>query len=336
MNRITGPLLKGLAFVLVTTVATALLAVSISGAGLDRGTVYSARFTDVTSLSTGDDVRIAGVRVGQVEELEIVDQHLALVHFSVDESRPVPADTTATIRYRNMLGQRYVALERGEQRSPDTLDPGDEIPLERTRPALDLTELFHGFQPLFSALDPEEVNQLSGELVQVLQGESGTVESLLDHTGSLTATLADRDRIIGEVIDNLNSVLDTVNGEGDALSTLVSTLSELVSGLAQDRQAIGDSVEGMAMLTTATADLLDDARPPLADSIAGLEGVTSELVSGSEDLERFLVTTPDKYTAVGRAASYGSFLNVYLCDAVLLTDPPTGINDGAVPARCGR
>jgi phospholipid/cholesterol/gamma-HCH transport system substrate-binding protein len=336
VRSIVAPLLKGLAFVLVTTVATAVLALSISGVGVDDRTSYTARFTDVTSLNPGDDVRIAGVRVGQVDELEIVDRHLALVHFSVESGRRLPADTTAIIRYRNMLGQRYIALERGEYPEPDHLEPGAEIPLDRTRPALDLTELFQGFQPLFSALDPEEVNQLSGEIIQVLQGESGTVESLLTHTGSLTATLADRDKVIGEVITNLNAVLDTINTEGDALTTLVSTLQELVSGLAADRTAIGESVEGMAELTTATAGLFETARRPLKESIAELGEVSQILVSGSDDLERFLVTTPEKFEAIGRTASYGSFLNVYLCEAVLLTDPPTGINDGPLPARCGR
>ncbi|EID53304.1 MCE family protein [Saccharomonospora xinjiangensis] len=336
MRSLVAPLVKSLVFVLVTTLATVVLALSISNIGVDDRTSYSAVFTDVTSLNPGDDVRIAGVRVGQVDELEIVDAHLARVRFSIERGQRLPADVTAVIRYRNMLGQRYIALERGEQPGTGHLGPGAEIPLERTRPALDLTELFHGFQPLFSALDPEEVNQLSGEIVQVLQGESGTVESLLAHTGSLTATLADRDKVIGDVITNLNTVLGTIGDEGDALSSLVSTLQELVTGLAADREAIGDSVEGMAALTTATSELFEVSRRPLKESIAGLREVSETLVSGSDELERFLVTTPEKFTEIGRTASYGSFLNTYLCDAVLLTDPPATIADGPLPARCDR
>src|SRR5690606_41797348 len=102
----------------------------------------------------------------------------------------------------------------------------------RPGPALALSALCHGCRPLFSALDPEEVNQLSGEIIQVLQGESGTVESLLRHTGSLTETLADRDRVIGEVITNLNSVLETINNEGHALSGLLPTVQERCPSLA--------------------------------------------------------------------------------------------------------
>ncbi|WP_028661773.1 MCE family protein [Saccharomonospora saliphila] len=336
MRGIAAPLTKGLLFVFVTTLATTLLAVSISNTGVGDRVAYSARFVDATAVRPGDDVRIAGVRVGQVEELEIVDRHLARVHFSVRRQRDLPADVTATIRYRDMLGQRYLALERGEDPSTENLPPGTEIPLERTSPALDLTELFQGFRPLFEALDPEDVNRLSGEIIQVLQGESGTVESLLAHTGSLTRTLADRDRVIGEVITNLNTVLDTINGEGDALSTLVSTTRRLVSGLAEDRAAIGESVEGMAALTTATADLFTDARAPLKESITGVRELSTTLAAGTDDLERFLTTTPEKFTGLGRVASYGSWMNFYLCDAVLLTDPPTGVRQGELPARCTR
>jgi phospholipid/cholesterol/gamma-HCH transport system substrate-binding protein len=332
MIKIAAPLIKGLVFVLVTGLATAVLAISIANTGVGDTIGYSARFTDATALAPGDDVRISGVRVGQVEELDVVDQHIALVRFSVDRSRPLPADVTATIKYRNMIGQRYLALERGP--AGGTLPPGAEIPLERTTPALDLTDLFNGFKPLFAALSPDEVNRLSAEIVQVLQGEGGTVQSLLAHTASLTSTLASRDQVIGEVITNLNSVLDTVNANGDALATLVSTLQQLVSGLAEDRTAIGDAIGGLAELSTATAGLFEAARPPLKDSIVGLDELSQNLAAAQGDLDRFLVLLPVKFEAVGGASSYGTWLNFYLCSAVLQTDPAQGIPVTA--ERCRR
>ncbi len=333
MRGIAGPLLKGGVFVVVTGLATAVLAVSVSNTGVGDTVGYTARFTDATSLNPGDDVRISGVRVGQVDELRVVDRDVAEVRFSVDRARPLPADVTAAIRYRNMIGQRYLALSRGAA-GAGVLDAGAEIPLERTTPALDLTELFNGFKPLFAALDPGDVDRLSGEIVQVLQGESGTVESLLAHTASLTSTLAGRDQVIGQVITNLNTVLDTVNGNGDALGTLIATVQTLVSGLAEDRAAIGDAIGGLAELSTATAGLFERARPPLKDSIAGLDALSANLVTGQDDLDRFLVLLPAKLEAIGGTASYGSWLNFYLCSAVLTTDPPQGIPVTA--ARCRR
>jgi phospholipid/cholesterol/gamma-HCH transport system substrate-binding protein len=332
MIKLTAPLVKGLIFVLVTGLATAVLAISIANTGVGDTISYRAKFTDATSLNPGDDVRISGVRVGQVERLRVVDQHLAQVTFSVDRSRPLPAGVTATIKYRNMIGQRYLALERG--RATETLPPDAEIPLDRTSPALDLTELFNGFKPLFAALSPEDVNQLSGEIVQVLQGEGGTVQSLLAHTASLTSTLASRDQVIGDVITNLNTVLNTINTNGDALSTLVSTLQQLVSGLAEDRTAIGDAIGGLAELSTATADLFEAARPPLKDSIAGLGALSENLAAAEADLEQFLVLLPVKFEEIGATGSYGSWLNFYLCSALLQTEPPQGVPVTA--ARCRR
>ncbi len=327
MRKVAGPLIKGLVFALVTGLATAVLAVSIANTNVGDTISYAARFTDVTSLNPGDDVRIRGVRVGQVAELSVVDLNLALVRFSVDRSMALPHDVTATIKYRNMVGQRYIALDRGEKLATDLQPPDEQIPLARTRPALDLTDLFNGFKPLFQALSPKDVNDLSGEIVQVLQGEGGTVDSLLQHTGSLTTTLANRDQVIGQVIDNLNSVLGTINGQGDALSTLVTTLQQLVSGLAGDREAIGGAIEGLAELTSATAGLLDQARQPLKDSISGLGMLASNLVSGSAELEQFLVATPEKFDTLGRTASYGSWLNFYLCEATVVGRDQQYVND---------
>ncbi len=331
MRNFVSPLIKGLIFVVVTTLATVLLAVSITNTGLGDTKTYSAKFLDATSLNVGDDVRISGVRVGQIEELEIADHSVARIRFSLDSQRRLPADVNAVIKYRNMVGQRYIALERGKG-STEFLEPGAEIPLERTTPALDLTELFNGFKPLFQALSPKDVNQLSGEIVQVLQGEGGTVESLLAHTGSLTTTLAGRDKVIGDVITNLDTVLKTINGKGDALSTLVSTLRELVSGLAGDRTEIGEAVSGLADLTTATAGLLEQGRKPLKDSINGVGLLSEQLVKGKADIEQSLTVLPGKLNELGRISSYGSWMNFYLCSAVLQTKPPRGVP--ATAERC--
>ena len=92
---------------------------------------------------------------------------------------PLPAGVEATIRYRNLVGQRYIALTEGEGSGGETLDEGAVIPLAQTTPALDLTVLFGGFQPLLQALSPADMNRVSFEIIQVFQGEGGTIESLL-------------------------------------------------------------------------------------------------------------------------------------------------------------
>ncbi|MET0135017.1 MAG: MCE family protein [Kibdelosporangium sp.] len=313
MRGLTGPLVKLALFIVVTVVATAVLAISIGNANRASTSSYGARFTDATLLLPGDDVRIAGVRVGQVEDVGIADRKQAEVKFSVDAGRRLPAGVTATIKFRNLVGQRYISLSQGT--GSGLLEPGATIPLERTRPALDLTELFNGFKPLFRALSPDDVNKLSYEIIQVFQGEGGTVESLLTHTASLTTAIADKDAVIGSVITNLNGLLDTVNARGRQLSELVVTLQQLVSGLAADRKPIGDAIQALSGLAGTTSGLLAEAREPLKNDIAALGTLTQNLNDNEQIVEHFFQFTPGKLTALTRTASYGSWFNFFLCSA---------------------
>ncbi|WP_263170780.1 MCE family protein [Streptomyces sp. SCSIO ZS0520] len=337
---LAGPLVKSLVFVLVTSLTTAVLALSIAGGPVGDSVTYKARFTDTTGLIEGDSVRIAGVKVGQVEDIEIVDRRLAQVTFSVREDHRLPAFVTASVKYLNMVGQRYVSLERGSGPVGRTLPAGRTIPLGRTHPALDLTLLFNGFKPLFEGLSPKDVNALAGSLVQVLQGEGGTVDSLLTHVGSLTTTVAAKDKVIGEVVRNLDTVLDTVNSRESGFEDLVDTLKELVSGFAGDRKPLGEAVSAMDELTTTTAGLLGEGRAPLKKDITALGRLSRNLGEGSTQLTDFLQRSPEKLTTLSRLASYGSWLNLYLCEArvsgVETSDgskPPTGIP--VTEERCG-
>ncbi|RRO12993.1 MCE family protein [Saccharopolyspora rhizosphaerae] len=327
MNGISirGPLTKFLIFVVITALAAGLLVMTIANQDLRSANSYTARFTDVTALNEGDEVRISGVKVGEVENIELVDNKVAEVKFNVADRR-LPSTVTATIKYRNLVGQRYIALEQGSTSNGSGgaagrtvqggfLPPGGMIPLERTKPALDLTVLLGGFKPLFQALSPEDVNKLSYEIIQVLQGEGGTVESLLSHTASLTTTIASRDQVIGEVINNLNGVLDTVNARDQRLSELVGQLRQVVSGLAQDRESIGSAITAMDGLTNTTAGLLQDARPGLKQDIEGLGQLSKNLNDHEQLVDRVLHNMPNKIESLSRSASHGSWFNFFLCEA---------------------
>lgn len=235
-RSIAGPLVKSVVFIVVTVLATTVLAVSIANTGVGDTAPYKARFTDVTGLIAGDSVRIAGVKVGQVESVRVADRREAEVSFSVREGRKLPVSVTASVKYLNMVGQRYIDLDQGAGPVGQYLAAGDTIPLKRTTPALDLTQLFNGFQPLFEGLSPNEINDLASSIVTVLQGDGGTVDSLVKHVGSLTTTVAGKDQVIGQVIKNLNIVLKTVNDREAGFDQLVDTLQRLVSGFSGDRK----------------------------------------------------------------------------------------------------
>lgn len=313
MNRkIAAPLVKLVVFATVTLLLTAALAQTL-GSLSTGGTTYRARFTDVTGLLVGDEVRIAGVRVGQVSGIRVVDNSVAEVAFTVEENVPLATSVRAKIRYRNLVGQRYVALSEG---------PGDGrplranglIPLSQTAPALDLTALFRGFRPLFTALTPGDVNKLAYEIIQVLQGEGGTVASLLQRTASLTNTLADRDAVIGRVITNLNTVLSTLADRDQNLDQTISQLQLFVSGLAADRTAIGDALTNLSDLTGATASLLREGRPAIAADVGSLDKLAGTLNRNAAVIDGTLGRLPDRYESLTRVASYGSWFNFFLCD----------------------
>ncbi|HEV7979414.1 MCE family protein [Amycolatopsis sp.] len=314
MRGLASPLIKLSIFIVVTVLLTAVLGISIANINTTSTNSYKARFSDATLLLANDDVRIAGVRVGQVKDVKIVDKRQAEVEFEVDSGRKLPAGVTAQIKFRNLVGQRYVSLAQGDGDPNKILEPGGNIPLERTTPALDLTELFNGFKPLFTALNPEDINKLSYEVIQVLQGEGGTVESLLAHTASLTTTIANKDKVIGQVIDNLNSVLDTVNAHTPQLNDLIIKLQQLVSGLAQDRKPIGDAIQSLGTLAVTTSGLLSDARAPLKNDIGALGKLTENLNDNEAIVEHFIQFLPEKVTALTRTADYGSWFNFFACE----------------------
>lgn len=315
MRGLLAPLIKLTIFIVITVLFTAVLGLSIANINTSSTLGYSARFTDATLVLAGDDVRIAGVKVGQVTDVKIVDRRQAQIDFEVDSGRTLPADVTATIKYRNLVGQRYLSLAQGTGDDSQPLKPGATIPLDHTTPALDLDELFNGFKPLFAALNPDDVNKLSYEIIQVMQGEGGTIESLLAHTASLTTTIAQKDQVIGQVIDNLNSVLDTVNAHTPQLNNLIVNLQQLVSGLAQDREPIGDAIDALGGLANTTAGLLDQVRDPLKNDIAALGVLSNNLNDNQALVEHFIQYLPQKVTSLTSTADYGSWFNFFLCSA---------------------
>ncbi|HEY7488043.1 MAG TPA: MCE family protein [Streptosporangiaceae bacterium] len=341
--KTTSAAIKLLIFVVVTTLATGVLAVTIANTRFGDTRSYKAIFTDAAGLLNGDDVRVAGVRVGEVKKIKLYHGNQAEVTFTLAKQGPfsggLPRSTLAQIRYRNLVGQRYLSLAQGPGTAGEVLPSGGVIPVTQTQPALDLTTLFNGFRPLFRVLEPADVNKLAFQIVQTLQGEGGTVNSLLFHVASLTNTIADRDKVIGQVIDNLNQVIGTIDERRVEVGQLISQLQAFVTGVAGDRKAIFDSLNSLNELTGATSDLLYEGRPSIKNDIAGLGKLANTLANNGKTLDTGLRRTPSRLNELARASSYGSWFNFYLCSfdarVVLPGGPafqtPTVVNDNA---RC--
>ena len=316
--KVRTSLVKLTIFAVVTFAATMVLYYTIGN--IRPGTpytTYQAAFSDVTGLLPGDDVRVAGVQVGRITSAKVHEGH-ALVTFQLESNVRLTSAATARVRFKNLLGQRYVAVTLSSAGAP--LSAGDTIPLGQTQPALDLTVLFNGFKPLFKALSPADVNKLASEIVATLQGEGGTVDQLLASTASLTGTLAARDATIGRVIENLSAVMATVAERDDTLGELIKELQRFTTGLAGDRDAIGGSIESIDALAAATARLLHETRPALDTDLAHLNTVLATLDAKKKSVDQTLKRLPATLAALSRGQSYGSWLNLYVCTAVINLD----------------
>jgi phospholipid/cholesterol/gamma-HCH transport system substrate-binding protein len=315
-DNLSGALWRFGVFALVCVVATFAVFMIFASLRFQKERVYTAEFSNVAGLEEGNFVRIAGVEVGKVKNVSITPRATALVDFTTDESVELTQGTQASIRWLDLIGGRYLALEEGVG-GVEQLSPGEVIPLNQTRPALDLDTLLGGFRPLFRALDPDQVNALSGQLIHALQGEGTTISSFLAQAATVTSTLADRDELIGQVIKNLNTVLGSLSEQSGQFAKTVESLSDLVDGLAARGPDIANAVAYANEASGTIADLLTEARPPLKETVAQSDRATSIVVADHEYFDNLLHTLPDTYQLLSRQGMYGDFFSFYLCDAVL-------------------
>ena len=315
--RITGTAIKLGAFSLVLLLFTAIIVVVFGQMRFDRTTGYSAIFSNSSGLRAGQFVRASGVEVGKVKDVKLIEGgSKARVDFDVERSLELFEESTASVRYLNLIGDRYLELKRGD--SDRRMPSGGTIPVERTEPALDLDALIGGFRPLFRALDPEKVNTIAQSIITVFQGQGGTINDILDQTASLTSTLADRDQAIGEVIRNLNTVLDTTVRHQEQFDETLVNFERLITGLKNRADPIASSVADISDAAGTVADLLTDNRPVLQDTVGYLDAVQQPLVDQKDQLNDILSRLPSALKIIGRAGGiYGDFFNFYLCDISL-------------------
>jgi phospholipid/cholesterol/gamma-HCH transport system substrate-binding protein len=304
-------------FTASSLIVTGALVMIMGNLGGGDQTTYKALFSSASELVPGSSVRVAGVQVGRVTDVEFHGESNALVTFKIDSGVPLTQESHASVRFLNLVGDRYMTLDDGTGGGP-RLAPEATIPLSHTTPALNLTALFNGFQPLFQALRPEDVNELAFNLVKVLQGEGGTIQEMLASTASLTNTLADRDELIGDVITNLNALMVTVDDHHKELSDLIKALRSWFGDLADDRKEIGGSLGSIADLSKTLADLLTRSRPLLKKDVAELRRVLTILndPANREHLDLTFDLLPVMLARQTRIGVYGSWYNYYLCEFI--------------------
>ncbi len=333
--KITGAALKLGSISAVLLAITVSIVVIFGQIRFTRNTGYSAEFANASGLREGQFVRASGVEIGKVKRVRLIDGGTrALVDFDVDRSIPLYQSTTAQIRYLDLIGNRYMELKRGEGEGADRILPaGGFIPLSRTSPALDLDALIGGFEPLFRALDPEKVNTIASTIITVFQGQGGTINDILDQTARVTGHLAERDQAIGEVVRNLNTVLDTTVRHRKEFDQTVDNFEKLITGLANHADPLAAGTANISSAAGTVADLLADNRALLHKEINYLQALQGPLVDQKDQLNDLIHKTPTALNLIGRSIGlYGDWVNFYVCD---LTIKWNGLQPGG-PVRTVR
>jgi phospholipid/cholesterol/gamma-HCH transport system substrate-binding protein len=316
VNTLGSALSRLALFVLVCLLALFALLAVFAQLRFEQDRTYRANFVNVGGLADGDFVRIAGVEVGKVKKLSLQPDTSVLVDFTTDPSVVLTHGSRAVIRYDNLIGGRYLALEQGAD-STKKLNAGETIPRTNTAPPLDLDALIGGFRPLFRALDPDQVNALSGQIIRAFQGEGDTIGSLLSQTATLTNTLADRDELIGQVITNLNTVLGSLSDQSKKFDTAVENLSTFVKTLADRKQDIANAVAYTNAAAGSVADFLATSRPQIQKVVHETDRSSAIIAADHDYVDDLLNTLPDTYKILARQGLYGNFVVQYLCGITL-------------------
>lgn len=302
------------AFGITMVLFTAALLVIFSQYRSGSTNSYSAVFQDVSSLKTGDSVRVAGIRVGTVRKVALQSDNTALVAFDADDNIRLTESTKVAVRYLNLVGDRY--LELIDDPGPARIrPPGYRFGTDRTEPALNLDLLLGGLKPVIQGLNPDDVNTLTSSLIQILQGQGGDLESLFARTSSFTNAVADNGQTVERLIENLNDTLTVLAKDGNKFSHAIDGLERLVSGLAQERDPIGEAITALDNGSASLATLLTEARAPLSGTVDQLTRL-APLLANDTDLARLdllMHKTPQNYRKLVRLGSYGSWLNLYIC-----------------------
>lgn len=312
-------------FLVVAALVTLWVAAVMSEYRSGGVTSYRAAFDDVSGLQEGDQVRAAGVRVGQVTDVDVRPDSTVVISFEVDDSLVLDDGTTATIEYRNLIGDRIVQMASGGEGTGTKLAAGGMIPIANTASALDLDTLLNGFKPLFAGLNPSQINELSQQLLQVLQGQESAVQTLTTRVGSFTTAIAQREQLITQVIGNLNEVLETVDGRRDEVGQLIDALDVVLTRFDEQDTEILIAAENVDQFAREASELVGRARGDLTPDLRALTKAARGLNLEKEELVAVLRQLPRHYHKLQNAGSYGNFFNFFLCGVRLQTDAVAGV-----------
>ncbi|MCX4091763.1 MlaD family protein [Nocardia sp. alder85J] len=310
---VRGPLFGVILFLVASIAATWTVYATLQRGVPGRADRYSAMFTDVSGLRTGDDVRMAGVRVGRVDGIDL-DGTFARVTFEVQHGQPMYTDTVASVTYQNLIGQRYIGLSLRGDGTHTPLRPGAQLPPERTEASFDLSTLLNGFEPLFSVLQPKDVDNITAAVIRALQGDNGSVAALIAETSRLAETLTGPDEVLGRLIDNLARVLTDLAGQRGDLQTVITQTGKIFEGLSAQRDTLFAQVDSLSAVLDRAARVVQGAQPQMSAFLTREPGFSKHFLDNRYKFAYLGYNLPLMLQGMARIVDNGAYLNAYVCN----------------------
>ena len=274
-------------------------------------TSYTAEFSDAAGLRPDDEVRVAGVKVGEVTRVELAGDRV-LVRFRVQDVW-IGDRTSAEIKIKTLLGRKFLALQ------PDGIaeqDPDQRIPLDRTVTPFDVTAALEGLATTVGAIDNEQLAEAFRTMSDTFAGSSAHVRSALDGLSALSRTIAERDQQLAELLANSRTVTATLAGSSDEFERLINDGNLLLTELNSRRDAIHALLVGSRELATELSGLVADNQATLGPALAKLDTVTDILQRHSADIDRSLELAGRYFRVLTNVAGNGRWVDSYLCGLV--------------------
>lgn len=312
-------------FLVLSTAASWLVYATLRRDVAGPTTPYAAVFTDVFGLRDGDDVRIAGVRVGRVEKIDL-DGDFAKVSFVVQRDQQIFGNTLASVTYQSIVGQRYLGLTVGASGSPEPLPAKSVIPPERTEPSFDVGKLLNGYEPLFSFLDPTQTDNLANGIIQSLQGDDASITLLVDQSASLAETFGGQDQVLDDVIINMTALAGDLAEQSGNLDATITQTTRTVADLNSRRPDLVSSVGSIGRVLHRLSVIADDVFPSVQELLTRQPGFAKHMLEIEPSLAFLGANLPLALKGLARTTGEGAYGNAYLCD-VNITGFFPGLND---------
>jgi phospholipid/cholesterol/gamma-HCH transport system substrate-binding protein len=275
------------------------------------GTSYSAEFSEAAGIQADDEVRIAGVKVGKVSDVEL-DGDKVVVTFKVKDAW-VGDRTSAAIKIKTVLGQKYLALEPD---GTDVLDPSQRIPRERTAAPYDVLEAFRGLAETVNEVDTEQLAESFEVISQTFANTPDEVQGALNGLQSLSKTVSSRDAELARLLSNTQQISQTLADRDAEVVKLLEDGNLLLAEINNRREAISALLQGTITLSRELTGLVNDNSAQLGPVLASLDKLTTMLQRNQDALGQGIQNMAPFIRLFNNAVGNGHWFDNYICGLV--------------------